>query len=246
MHRAVGLTGGLLFITGALVSAPPVLAQTLVITACEDSSGADLGKNATEVLTKAIESRGVKLIGYPKYLEAAVSSGVEKGKARTRTGIVKIARKLKLDGVITSSAVRQGGRYLMAFYLYNPDGKLLLKKAYAMKKPKLPPRTAEKLAGLLAGALGLKPEPQPGEEPDLALVPLTPAAPAIPPAPEKAKKPPSGEDSTPAPSPDEKSRKKSRKKRKRRPRPSQQRRGSPSPGPKPGLRPRRRKPPGSS
>jgi opacity protein-like surface antigen len=202
MRRVVGLVSGFLLCAGVLVSAPRSSAQTLVITACKDSTGAGIGKNARKVLSKALWQQGIKLIGYQKYLQAAAKSGVGKRQARTKAGIQKIAKTLKLDGAITSTAVHRGGRFLMAFYLYDPDGKLLLKKAFAMKKPKLPYQTARKLADLVAGALGREPEerPAPAEEPELALIPLAPVAEEKPPTPP----PVPVEESTPAPSPEDK------------------------------------------
>ncbi|MFC1654770.1 hypothetical protein ACFL2F_03095 [Myxococcota bacterium] len=185
-------------------AAADVYAQTLVITACKDTTGAKMGKNSRPVLHKALRQQGIRLIEYRVYLEAAEKAGVNKRQARTKNGIKKIAPLLKLDGAITNTAVQKGGRYMMAFFLYDPDGKLLFKKAYAMKKPTLPPKTAKKLAGLVAEALKGKPPedppsaaPKPAEEPELALVPLAPV-------PEKKPEVKPAEEPAPAPSPEDK------------------------------------------
>ena len=68
MPRIPALTSTV-FLAVALLHFPPrAPAQTLVITACKDSTGAGMGKNSRPILHKALRRQKIRLIEYSKYL----------------------------------------------------------------------------------------------------------------------------------------------------------------------------------
>ncbi len=151
-------------------------AQTLVVAPCRDESSSELGKNAQQVVVKALGDQGAKLIDYKDYMQEVARLAMGKQNALTRWGMQKVAAGLKIDGILTSSALLQGKKYLIAFFLFGADGKLVVKKAYRLAKPSLPMKTARKLSELVIAKLGPKVAKAPAAETEeneaLALVPL--------------------------------------------------------------------------
>jgi hypothetical protein len=151
-------------------------AQTIVVTPCQDQSNSELGKQAELIVARALQDTEAKLVGYGDYMQEVARLKIGKKNALTRWGMQKVAAGLKIDGIITSSALRQGKKYLIAFFLFGPDGKQVAKKAYRLAKPKLPLKTARKMTELFVGKVMPKTktvseEKTPAKE-DMPLVPL--------------------------------------------------------------------------
>jgi len=151
-------------------------AQTLVVAPCQDESSSELGKNAQQVVAKALGDQGAKLVDYGDYMQEVARQAIGKQNALTRWGMQKVAAGLKIDGIVTSSALRRGKKYLIAFFLFGADGVLVVKKVYRLAKPSLPMKTARELSELVIAKLGPKvakaPAAETVEDEALALVPL--------------------------------------------------------------------------
>lgn len=61
------------------------------------------------------------------------------------------------EGLITGSAKRRKRRYRLTVRLFDSDGKLLLKKAYSIKRSRFPAGTADRLAALILNKLASAP-----------------------------------------------------------------------------------------
>lgn len=175
---------GAVWLAGLLLwaAARPAGAGELVVAACRDRSGAGMGRRVVVRLRQALRAEGRSLTDYRAYLERARQLRLARRALRPRA-IRRLARDMQLDGVLTCRARKVGKRFQIAFYLYGPDGRVALQKAYRNTRPWLRKATIGKLAAAVAGALGSMPAAAadeaagdgPGDDDAaVALVPLVP------------------------------------------------------------------------
>jgi hypothetical protein len=171
---------GAVWLAGLLLwaAAGPAGAGELVVAACRDRSGAGMGRRVVVRLRQALRAEGRSLTGYRAYLKRARQLRLARRALRPQA-IRRLARDMQLDGVLTCRARKVGQRFQIAFYLYGPDGRVALQKAYRNTRPWLRKATIGELAAAVIGALGATPaaadEGAGGHEHgDVALVPLVP------------------------------------------------------------------------
>lgn len=173
------LSGGVLLPTRAN-------AQKLVVASFSSRKARRLAKQARAQLLRALDNKGVRLISYRQYLRRARRLRLRGRRALKPWGIARVARKMRLDGVITGSAVRRGRRYHLIVRAYDSNGRRIVSKAYRLRRPALPAANAGKLAAIIVSKLGggtavavgnsatPEPAPEPASKPAVENPPTTP------------------------------------------------------------------------
>ena len=128
-----------------------------------------IGRAARSAIVKALSNEGVSLVSYKQYLRKAKRSRISAKRALRARSVKKMARKMKLDAVVTGTVKKRGKRYIVTVIAYGANGKVLVKKNYRLKRARFPSSVAGKFAGMVTGKLGggaAEPEPPPPVEPE--------------------------------------------------------------------------------
>ena len=110
-----------------------------------DETQKGLGKHTEALLAKSFENRGVRSIGFSTYYETAQAMGIHYDDLLRGEAIKRIQKFHGFGGILLIKATRQGRRYNLDFHLYNRDGRLLLVKAYRLRRPAMLERQVEDL-----------------------------------------------------------------------------------------------------
>jgi opacity protein-like surface antigen len=154
-------------------------AQTMVVANFSGKRNTKkVGRAARSAIVKALSNEGASLVSYKQYLRKAKRSRISRKRALRTRSIKKMARKMKLDAVITGKVKKRGRRYIVTVIAYGANGSVLAKKNYRLKRARFPSSVAGKFASMVMGKLGgggeVEPEPPPPVEPEPPPPPVEP------------------------------------------------------------------------
>ncbi len=167
----VGLLAAFLL---AAAAPSPAAAQNAVVAKFRDKTGrAKLGKKAWVAVARALKRKGVRLVAYRQYLRIARKSRIKRRGAFKPRGVRRLAERMKLAAVITGTAYRKRGAFIVGVRAMGADGRVVFKKGYRLRRARFPRAKADEVAAAILEALDLgapaaaapEPEPEPKPEP---------------------------------------------------------------------------------
>lgn len=145
-------------------------AQNIVVTKFADRSKKKLGQKAWAAIARELKKRGARIVSNKQYMRAAKKSRIRPRNVLKAMAVKRLAKKLKLKAVVGGSAIRKKNRFVVTINVIGANGKVVLKKAYRLRKPIFPKKTAADLADAIMEKIGGKThvaaaDPKPGPDP---------------------------------------------------------------------------------
>ncbi len=175
--RLASLAAVLFFFLWGLAVVPCSTAQTLVVPkfSSRGKGAKRLASRAWKVIAQELKKQGAKMVSSRSYYKKAKRMRIKRSRSLRSRGVKRLAKALNLDGVLIGSVRRKGRRYRINFTLRGANGSILLRKAYRVRKRRLPRRKATELAILIMDKV--TPAEAPTPQPPPVAVETPPAAP---------------------------------------------------------------------
>ncbi|MBW2701807.1 MAG: hypothetical protein JRF33_13410 [Deltaproteobacteria bacterium] len=184
--RLATLAAVLFFFLGGLAVVPCSTAQTLVVPkfSSRGKGAKRLASRAWKVIAQELKKQGAKMVSSKTYYRKAKRMRIRRSRSLKSRSVKRLAKALNLDAVLIGSVRRKGRRYRMNFTLRGADGSILMRKAYRLRKRRMPRNKATELAILImdkvtpAEAPPVEPPPIVAETPPAAATPDNDTPPA--------------------------------------------------------------------